>query len=57
MVVNGLGLVAFSSPVIYNIGGVVIGMIAAGFGTSIYTSQNQDGMDIAVKKALFSMTV
>ena len=54
--VDGLGLLGASS-LLYNTGGVVIGMIAAGFGTSIYTSQNQEGLDMGVKKALFSMAV
>ncbi|CAG5113799.1 Oidioi.mRNA.OKI2018_I69.chr2.g7889.t1.cds [Oikopleura dioica] len=58
LAVDGLGLLGTTkkSFLLYNTGGVVIGMIAAGFGTSIYTSQNQEGPDMAVKKALFSMT-
>ena len=34
-----------------------IGMIASGFGTSIYTTANRDGIDMAMKKAIFSVFV
>ena len=41
----------------YNLGSVLIGMLVAGFGTSIYTSQKQEGMDMAVKKSMFNLLV
>lgn len=44
-------------PAYAGIGVAVIGMIASGFGTSIYTSANQDGPDMPVKKALFTFSV
>jgi hypothetical protein len=44
-------------PAYAGIGVAVIGMIASGFGTSIYTSANQEGSDMPVKKALFTFSV
>ena len=41
----------------YNLGTILVGMLVAGFGTSIYTSQNQEGMDMAVKKSMFNLLV
>ena len=38
-------------------GTVVLGMIACGFGTSIYSTENNDSADMIVKRALFSMTI
>merc|ERR1712037_704360 len=35
---------------------VFIGMIASGFGTSIYSSADQEGPDMPVKKALFNFS-
>ena len=44
-------------PAYAGIAVAVIGMIASGFGTSIYTSADQDGPDMPVKKALFTFSV
>ena len=41
----------------HNISSVLIGILSTGFGTSIYTSENQEGMDMAVKKSIFILLV
>ena len=53
----GYGYSYGASLIAFNLITVFIGMLVAGFGTSIYTSQNQEGIDMALKKSMFNVLV
>ncbi|CAG5103652.1 Oidioi.mRNA.OKI2018_I69.chr1.g871.t1.cds [Oikopleura dioica] len=57
LVQNSLSADFYTLPILsVSLGSVVIGFIASGFGTSIYTTHNQATPETSVKRAMFNIT-